>query len=240
MKPINLFRYLIFTALSVSISVTSTAQISRIAIVSLADTTIVNHHVGMMEATTDVLHLDFSVNAFIELQLKKYLSLMYNVSVVRLPDSIMHENKELYGAWSMNKAIKKWIVDSKNQYDLVIFTFSGGFPYEQNILVPKQTSGLYSRGRTAGFYTTIFFAAYRTNNMEPLNYFGLGGKLISPLTEFKLPDDKRSLTPEMLAMIKIGFTRHMDSRIKHFLTKTFLVDQDRIDSINANLGSEIK
>lgn len=234
MKSIRYF-YLFFIVAFLFASVCSQAQTSRIAIVSLADTTIVNHHLGLTIFTnfTDTLHIDLSVSKYIEQQFKNYLSPYYTVSIVHLPDSVAKGKSELYGNWGINKLIKKWIGDCRNKYDLVIFTYSTGIPTETNIGVPKNTSGLYSKGRTEGFYSTIFFVAFRTNNLEKIEYYLPWGKFILPLKEFKLPDDNRSLTPEMLDMIKTGLANYLDYRVIHYLTKTYIVDQNKIDNVNS-------
>jgi hypothetical protein len=234
MKSSLFLRYLILSVVFFANTLCSVAQ-TKIAIVSLADTTIVNQHVGLtiFGNFTDTLHLDLAVSRYLEQELQKYLSPTYTVSIVHLPDSVTKGKRELFGAWGIHKEIKEWLSDCRDQYDIVIFTYSTGFAPEMNIPVPKNTSGLYSRGRTKGFYTTIFFGAYRTKNLEDLEYYA-GSKLISPLKEFELPEDNRSLTPEMLDMVKTGLTKHFNSRIVQFLTKTFLVAQNNIDRINSD------
>jgi|WetSurMetagenome_2_1015567.scaffolds.fasta_scaffold204466_1 hypothetical protein len=234
MKTIFFLRPLVIGILFFAISIYSPAQ-TKIAIVSLADSTLVNQHVGVtiFGNFTDTLHLDFSAVSYVEQQLHKYLAPYYTVSSVKLPDSATNGKSGLFGNWGINKAIKKWIGDSQNLYDIVIFTYSGGIPTELNMLVPENTSGLYSRGRNEGFYTTIFFKAYRTKNLEEIEYYNYGGKLVSPLEDFRLPDDNRSLTPEMLEMTKTGLAKHLDSKVVRFLTKTYFVDQQKIDNVNS-------
>jgi hypothetical protein len=232
MKSALFIRYLIPSIVFLASTFHSLAQTKNIAIVSLADTTIVNQHIGVtiFGNFTDTLHLDLSVTNYLEQQLQKYLSTTYTVNIVHLPDSVTKGKQELKGSWGMHKEIKQWLSDSQNQYDIVIFTFGGLIPRETLIIVPDKTSGFYSRGRNKGLYTTIYFAAYRTKNQAELEYY-MGCKLISPLKDFKLPDDNRSLTPGMLEMIQTGLIKLFETRIIDFLTKTYLVPQKTIDSM---------
>ena len=234
MKQKNLFRELTLGIMLI-ISITySSAQISKIAIISLEDTTIVNKHVGFTILTnfTDTLNLNIAVKRHIEQQLIKNLSQKFEVSIINhLPDSIIYRQKTWGG---MTKNFKNWITNMKGQYDLVIIIDNLTIPREMNMMVPNNTSGLYSGSKYMGLYTTITFLAYRTANLEELEYYNLGGKLITQLKTFKLPEDKRTFTPEMFVLIKDGFIKHLDSRVEHFLTKTYLMTQSDIDQIKAN------
>lgn len=234
MKQKNLFRELTLGIMLI-ISITySSAQISKIAIISLEDTTIVNKHVGFTILTnfTDTLNLNIAVKRHIEQQLIKNLSQKFEVNIINhLPDSIIYRQKTWGG---MTKNFKNWITNMKGQYDLVIIIDNLTIPREMNMMVPNNTSGLYSGSKYMGFYTTITFLAYRTANLEELEYYNLGGKLITQLKTFKLPEDKRTFTPEMFVLIKDGFIKHLDSRVEHFLTKTYLMTQSDIDQIKAN------
>jgi len=242
MKSTNSLFFLILSALLFVCVVHSSAQSTKIAIVSMEDTLLVNQHVGftIFANFTDTLHLDLPIAMHVEQQLQKYLAPTYDISFIELPDSIIGNKKEIYGLWGMNKKIKKWISDSKDKYDYVIFTYNTSIPREMNVIVPDKTSGLYSGPIYSSYFTSISFLAFKTENMSDLKYYELGGKFMTQNKEFKLPKDKKSFTPEMLELIKVGFMKHLDSRIEHFLTKTFLVPQNRIDEINAALSSSTK
>jgi hypothetical protein len=235
MKSTLFLRFLLSCIVFFAGMYSSLAQIKNIAIVSLADTTIVNQHIGLtiFNNFTDTLHLNLALSSHLEQELKKYLSQTYTATIVTLPDSVSKGKREFVNFWGIHKEIKQWISDCRNQYDIVIFTYNSGIPLETNILVPDNTSGVYSRGRNKGFYTTIYYAAYRTKNLAALEFY-IGGKLISPLEDFKFPEDNRSFTPEMLDKIKAGLIKHIDNKLVQFLTKSYLVPQSVIDGINSD------
>lgn len=227
MRHPNLLR-IVALSLMLTICITySTAQISKIAIISLEDTTIVHKHVGLTAFAnyTDTLNLNIPVKQQLEQQVSKTLSQKYEVSIINhLPDSITYRQK-IWGGLSKN--FKNWISTLKDQYDLVIIIDNLTIPRETNMIVPNNSSGLYSRGRNMGFYTSITFLAYRTANLEKLEYYNMGGKFITPFKDFKLPKDKQTFTPEMLDLVKAGFIKHLDTRVEHFLTKTYLITQNQ-------------
>lgn len=215
----------------------ASAQNSKIAIISLEDTTLVNQHVGltMFGNFTDTLHLNIAVSQHIEQQLLKYLSQNYDVSIIkRLPDSVYYPKKSIFGTvGGLSKAVKGWLSSVKNDYNFVIFLGNTSIPREWNILVPENTSGLYTRGSHSGFYTTITFFAYRTADLQRIEYFLPPSKIITPLKKFEFPADNKSFTAEMLVTIKDGFINHIDSVVEYFLTKTYLVPQNQLDEIKA-------
>jgi len=234
MQQIKLFRYFCISILLVINGVNLNAQTTKIAIVSLEDTTLVHQHVGLTAFAnfTDTLQFKLATSKYIEKQLKKYLSSKYSASIVQLPEYAVNGKKELFDFWGgMNKNIKNWLISSKDQYDLVIFINNIQIPREMNILVQKNTSGVYSRWNMIGFYTTITFSVYRTADLKNLEYYNLGGKVISPQKDFKLPGDKKTFTPEMIEVLKAGFKKHLDSRIEHFLTNTYLIAPDQLEMI---------
>jgi len=238
MQQTTLLSKLTFS-LILSISVAySSAQTSKVAIVSISDTTIVHQHVGvtLFANFTDTLHLDIAVKQHIDEYLKKYLSTKYEVSIIdHLPDSVFSTRKGISNDWTrLRKDVKKWLTSVKDQYDWVIFIDNRSIPREMNVLIPDNTSGIYTRGKYAAFYTTITFVLYRTSNLQETEYYYLGGKLIEQTKNFKLPEDKKTFTPEMLFTIKNGLIKYLDSRVEYFLAKTYLVPQNQIDEIKAN------
>lgn len=236
MKLTVLLRHISLSVLLAFTTAYSSAQTSKIALIFIADTTIVHQHVGTTAFTnfTDTLHLDVAAKQHIGEQLKRYLSRSYEVNMVNLPDSVYSEKKGLYGGFGLSKEVKAWLTASKSQYDFAIFIDNMEIPSEINLLIPRKTSGLYTRGKTIGCYTTINFSAYRTSSLKLLEYYTLGGKLVTPLENFKLPEDKQTFTPDMLLILKDGLIKHLDSRVEFFLTKTFLVPQNKIDEIKAS------
>jgi hypothetical protein len=216
----------------------SSAQTSKVAIVSLADTTVVHQHVGMtiFANFTDTLHLDIAVKQCINGYLKKYLSNKYEVNIIdQLPDSVFSAGKGIFGDWTrLRKEVRKWLTGIKDQYDFVIFIDNISVPREMNLLIPDNTSGIYTRGKRAAFYTTITLVLYRTSDLQELEYYYLGGKFIKQIENFKIPEDKKTFTPEISLFLKDGMIKYLESRVEYFLSKTYLIPQNQIDEIKTN------
>jgi len=234
MKQTHVLRKLTLGMMLIFSIAYSSAQISKIAIISLEDTTIIHQHVGVTRFTNfrDTLNLNIAVKQYLEQQLVKYLSQKFEVSIVsQLTDSFVYRPK-IWGG--LTKNFKNWMTNMKDQYDLVIIINNISLTPEMNMLLPRNSSGLFSKTKYMSFYTTISFDAYRTSDLKELEYYNMGGKFVTPCKSFKLPDDKKTFTPEMLALLKDGFIKHLDSRVEHFLTKTYLMIQGDIDEIKAN------
>jgi len=232
MKQTNVLRKLTLGIIFLFSIAYSSAQISKIAIISLEDTTLVNRHVGITAFSNfiDTLNLDIAVKQHIEQQLVKKLSLKFEVSIInQLTDSFVYRPK-IWGGFTKN--FKNWMTNMKDQYDLVIIINNLSMPIET--MLPNNTSGLFSKIKFMGFYTTITFDAYHTSDLKELEYYNMGGKFVTPCKSFKLPNDKKTFTPEMIDLIKEGFIKHLDSRVDHFLTKTYLMTQSDIDEIKVN------
>jgi hypothetical protein len=87
----------------------SSAQTSKVAIISLADTTIVHQHVGttIFANFTDTLHLDIAMKQCINGYLKKYLTAKYEVSIIeQLPDSVFLPERYFWRMDGMRKEVK--------------------------------------------------------------------------------------------------------------------------------------
>jgi len=213
------------------------AQTSRIAIVSAADTTFLHRHAGITVFTnfTDTLPFNFSIVNHLETKLQTYLVPGYTVTVVQLPDSVL-KAKNGYFSSARSKKIKQWIKNSKDLYDFVIVIDNMELP-EVYKYIPKNSSGLLSRPSFLAYYSTITFFAYRTSNLKALEYYNQGGELLQPIHNFKLPEDKKTFTPETMNLINSGFKTYLDSRVEYFLTKSYMVPQDKIDAIKAESGT---
>jgi len=236
MKQKNHLRELT-ASLLLLISITySSAQTSKVAIISLADTTIVHQHVGLtiIGNFTDTLHLNLAIKQHIEEQLKKYLSRSYTLSIINDTPDLLSTTKGIYNNWLvLKKEVKNYISSIKDQYDYVIFIANTVIPRETNLIIPENTTGIYTQRRNALVYSTITFFAFRTSNLQKVDFYESYGKLTSPIKDFNLPEDKKSLTPEMLNILKEKIINHLDIRIEYFLAKTYLVPQNLIDEIKA-------
>jgi hypothetical protein len=237
MKPTHLVKGLFICFIFYIWTPYCNAQTTKIAIVSVADTTVLHRHAGLTVFSnfSDTLHLNFSIIRQLENKLQTYLTSAYSVAVVQLPDSVL-KVKDGFFSSARNKKIKQWIKNSKDQYNVVIVIDNKELP---DILrfIPNNSSGLLSRPGILSYYTTITFNAYRTSNLNLLEYYEQGGEFLKSVKNFKLPEDKRSFTPEMLNLINEGFKSYLDSRVEHFLTKSYLVPQSKIEEIKGESGT---
>jgi len=234
MKPLHLLLglLLILSCLTFNLH----AQTSRIAIVSVADTTIIHQHVGFTAFTnfTDTISVNFSVINHLKYKLLTYLTPVYTVTVVQLPDSVLKAKNGFFSS-AKSKKIKQWIKNSKDLYDVVIVIDNMGLS-ENYRPMRDNTSGFFSRISYISYYSTISYFGYRTSNLKPLEYYNQGGEFMKPVRNFKLPEDKRSFTPEMKTFLFEGFKNYLDSRVEYFLTKSYMVSQDKIDAIKTESG----
>ena len=236
MKPIHLLSGLLLSLTCLACSLQ--AQTSRIAIVSVADTTIIHQHVGFTAFTNfiDTMSINFSIIGHLEKKLLTYLTPGYTVTVVQLPDSVLKAKNGLFSS-AKSKKIKQWIKNSKDLYDVVIVIDNMGLS-ENYRPMRDNTSGFFSRTSYISYYSTISYFGYRTSNLKPLEYYNQGGEFMKPVRNFKLPEDKRSFTPEMKTFLFEGFRNYLDSRVEYFLTKSYMVSQDKIDAVKTETGAK--
>ena len=235
MKPIKFLSVFLLTLSCFAFSLR--AQTSKIAIVSVADTTFLHRHAGLTVFTnfTDSMSINFSMVGHIEKELLTYLLPGYSVTVVQLPDSIL-KAKNGYFRSDKSKKIKLWIKNKKDLYDFVIVIDNMELN-EVYKYIPKNSSGLLSRPSFLSYYSTITFFAYRTSNLKALEYYNEGGQFLNPIKNFKLPEDKKNFSPEMMNLICEGFKSYLDRRVEYFLAKSYIVPQDKIDMIKAGSGT---
>ena len=91
MKPIHVVTGLLFCFIFFVSSPDCNSQTRKIAIVSVADTTLIHQHLGFTAFTNfiDTIHINFSIINRMEKKLQTYLSPGFSVSVVQLPDSVL-------------------------------------------------------------------------------------------------------------------------------------------------------
>ena len=233
MKPAHFLSYLVISFTCFTFSFNTQAQIRNIAIVSVADTTCIHRHVGLTAFTNfiDTLHVNFPIIHQIEGKLMTYLSQKYTVSVVQLPDSVLAVKNTFFSS-KRDKKIKQWITYNMDLYDLVIVIDNMELS-ENYRMIPKYTSGIYSGSYYASYFSTMTFYAYRSSNLKPLDYYHEGGKFMQENKDFKIPNHKKSITPEMMILVNDGFKSYLDQRVEYFLVKSYLFPQDRIDVMKA-------
>jgi len=145
MKPTLLLCRILLSITCFVFSFNCQAQITKIAIVSVADTTCIHRHVGLTAFTNfiDTIPMSFPIIHHMEGKLMTYLSQKYSVSVVQLPDSVL-KVKDTFFSSARTKKIKQWIKNSYELYDLVIVIDNMELS-ENYRLIPKYTSGIYSK-----------------------------------------------------------------------------------------------
>ena len=162
---------------------------------------------------------------YVESKLQSYLNPGFSVSVVQLPDSVSKVKNRFFIS-AKTKKVKEWIYNYKDLYDFVIVIDNADLS-ENNQLIPKNTSGIFSNHSYASYYSTISFFAYQTSNVKLIEYYNLGGVFIMPLRNFKLPKERNNFTPEILNFLYDGFKNYLDSRVEYFLAKSNLLLQDK-------------
>lgn len=237
MKPRQLFTGILLCLICLVCTLNLQAKTTKIAIVSVADTTFIHRHIGFTAFTNyiDTLPINFSMINYVESKLQSYLNPGFSVSVVQLPDSVSKVKNRFFIS-AKTKKVKEWIYNNKDLYDFVIVIDNAGLS-ENNQLIPKNTSGIFSNHSYASYYSTISFFAYQTSNVKLIEYYNLGGVFIMPLRNFKLPKERNNFTPEILNFLYDGFKNYLDSRVVYFLVKTDLLAQDKKDIIKSESGT---
>lgn len=203
---------------------TAQAQKSKIGIVFDADTTLVNQYIGLtiFSNSTDSSLIDIHLKEYIIHKLKSHLEVKYDVDLISLPDSLKNTQIGLLES-GIGRKLSRWGNTKKEEYDIIIFIRNQIFPYEWNILVPQNTSGIYTKRKSVYLYTTITFYAYRTEKNKLLDYYNLGGDYLHHLKGFKLPREQEEIDSEMLNYLEEEYEKYLDQRIEHFLSKSFLI-----------------
>ena len=234
-----LFKLVLVVLLILPVSNTF-AQLTRIAVVNIMDTTLVHIHLGTTIFTnkTDTFDLQFNCKKYIEQELPRFLSSKYEVSVINIPDSILSKNGSIYDFWGIKKEIKSWISSYKDKYDLIIYVESSkgqtsGYPANHKLL----SSGLYSQGNPirswAAVYSTMSFTAFYTSNAKTIDY-NTGYMLnFKTLKNFKFSKDKITIEPEMIPLIKAQLKKILDDVLENFLTNSYIVPKDAYDSVKS-------
>lgn len=201
------------------------SQINKVGIVFDADTTLICQYIGLtiFSNSTNELPLDVNMKDFIVQNLKSYLETEYAVDVIELPDSLRNKGIGMFDS-DVGRKTRKWAKTKNKDYNIIVFIRNQEIPRVWNVIVPQNTNGLYSRKKSRGFlYTTITFHACRTSNAELLEYYNLGGGLLYKLKNFEWPKDKKTFTPETLTFLGEEYKKYLDQRLKHFLSKTYLI-----------------
>ncbi|MFZ4454788.1 MAG: hypothetical protein ACOYOT_01055 [Bacteroidales bacterium] len=197
------------------------SQNQKIAIISIEDTMIVRCHVGLtiFSNFTDTLDIKAPIGTFIENTLAKYLSPDYDVEIIKVPSNIRNNTTTFFGR---SKEYKAWIKEIEPKYNIIILVENIAVPDVMNIKVPAKTSGFYTRMSRKYIYSTITFNAYKTDPRKELEYYNMGGKFLTEIKDFDLPEDKRTFSKSGLAYIQEALLVHIDKRILYFLHKSFL------------------
>ena len=241
MKKINILicKFLIICFLCFT-TTNSFAQMTKIAVVNIMDTTLLHIHLGTTIFTnkTDTFSCQFNCKNYVEQQLLQFLSSKYTVSEISIPDTVLSKKGSIYDFWGLKKSVKNWVISLKDQYDVIIYvesskTMTAGYPTNK----PLISSGLFSQGNPikswASAFSTVSFTAFKTPDAQRIEY-GTGFiKPLKPIKGYKFSQDKISIDPEMIPIVKTELKTRLDEVIESFLTTSFIVPQDAYDNVKS-------
>ena len=167
-------------------------QLSRVAIIDLADSNLIYKHVGFtsFKDKTDTFDCQFNCKKYIEQELTRVLSTRYTVSFLSVPNTLLPPNESISNSLNSNNEIKSWISNLKHDFDFIIFVETGE---QDDIMETKKqklrSSGLYSRGNPAkswvAVFSTISFTALRASTLEVVDYDRTGMDFLLPINEYQ-------------------------------------------------------
>ena len=218
--------------LLIVLSEKSFAQLSRIAIVNLADSNLIYKHVGLtgFKDKSDTFDCQFNCKQYIEQELERILAARYTVSLVSIPNSLIQLNGNISNLLKSNKDAASWITNLKDQFDFVIFIETGE---ETDLMDAKKqklrSCGLYTRGNPAkswvAVYNTSRFTAIRPSNLDAVNYDLSGMEYLLPITDYQFSRQNLLIDPEMLPLIKTWLIKLIDYKLEFFLTDSYLMPE---------------
>jgi hypothetical protein len=208
----------------------SFAQLSRIAVVNLADSSLVYKHIGFpgFKDNTDTFNCSFNCIEYLDKEITRLLSIRYSVTLITIPPSLLASNGSIYASLDIKKEVTSWIAGFKDQYDYIVFIETGE---KDDLLDSKKQklhgSGLYSRGNPpnswVAVFSTIRFSLVRTSDAKNLDYESSGMDYIFPIKEYQFSRDDVLIDPEMLPVIKAELSKLLDYKMEYFLTNSFLM-----------------
>lgn len=236
-KPFFLIKFLFIICIAVT-TISSNAQQARIAIVNIADTTLLHTHLGTTAFTNAVDTFDcrFNCKNYLNKELVRFLSSRYEVDILTIPDSLIASNGSIINAFGIKKDAKSWISGLEDKYAYLIYIESGlQEAWMRQTSHHFESSGLYSRGFIGGdwaaAYSTIALAAIKTSTLKTI-FYNMGIYTgVKKIKNYKFSSERMMIDPEMLPVIKAELTKLMDQRVEYFLTKSFLLPQDAYDSV---------
>jgi hypothetical protein len=214
------------------------AQISRIAVVNIADSNLIYKHIGfsLFKDKADTFDCQFNYTKYTETELTRVLSTRYTVSLLSMPDKLIATIGSAYNSLSASNEIKAWILGIRNLYDFVIFIETGE---EDDLMDTKReklrSCGIYTRGNAAKNWVAVFsttrFTAIRTANLEVADYEWRAMDYLLPISDYQFSRQNLLIDPEMLTLIRTNLTRLIDYKIEYFITNSFLVPDVDYDNL---------
>jgi len=206
------------------------AQLSRIALVNVADSNLLYKHIAFtgFKDNADTFNCQFNCKQYIDKELTRLLSARYAVNLISIPVSLLSPNGEIYFSSDIKKEVNLWVSGFRNQYDYIIFIETGE---TDDIMDSKKqklySSGLYSRGNPpnswVAVYSTIRFSLVRTADAQNLDYESSGMDYILPIKEYQFSRDDVLIDPEMLPYIKSELSKLLDYKMEYFLSNSYLM-----------------
>jgi hypothetical protein len=229
-QRLNRFFTLVFLVFLLSAGENTFAQLSRVAIINLADSNLIYKHIGftIFKDKSDIFSCQFNCKIYIDRELSRILSSRYTVSSISIPNKLLSSNGGIYNPSGINNEVRLWISSLKNQYDFVVFVETGE---QDDIMDAKKqnlrSSGLYSRGNSTKSWVAVFsttrFTLIRTSNSEAVDYDWSAMDYILPIKDYQFSRADLLIDPEMLPLIKMELIKLIDYKMQYFLTNTFLI-----------------
>ena len=218
----------------------SFAQKTKIAVVNIMDTTLLHIHLGttIFSNKADTFNCQFNCKKYVEQQILYFLSSNYTVSEISIPDSVLSKKRSLYDFFGLKKSVKSWVMSLKDKYDIVIYIESSknittGYPSEK----PLISSGLFSQGNVikswASAFSTISFTAFKTPDASVIECAGYYVDRFKKIKEYKFSQDKISIDPEMIPVVRAELIARLDKEIERFLTISSILPRETFNRVKS-------
>ena len=241
MKKINVLTFgLVFVSLLCVTTTNSFAQMKKIAVVNIMDTTLLHIHLGttIFSNKIDTFSCQFNCKNYVEQQLLYFMSKNYTVNEISIPDSVLSKKRSIYDFFGVKKSVKSWVMSLKGKYDIVIYVESSknittGYPSEK----PLISSGLFSQGNVikswASAFSTISLTAFKTPDASVIECAGYYVDRFKKIKEYKFSQDKISIDPEMMPVVRAELIARLDKEIERFLTISSLLPRETFNNLKS-------
>lgn len=232
----------LITALFLSLMISSVSAQKKVAIINLMDSTILHVHRGLTVFSNSITEFDCTLDPklYVTGQMHRFLSGKFsldypdanNQPVIKPDDLPVDEIYERDTSAELN--YKAWVKEHRSEYSYVIFIENK--PWIEPLLnIRLESNGLLTGGinnsQWAMAYSTLFFTAYRTENLKILHFDKSLWYNTWTIKDFVFAEENSVINQEMLPVIRENLSRLIDSRIGYFLVRSGLLSQAEYYSI---------